>query len=313
MEFFHKVTSYPFMRTRRTWYGVSIAAILASIFMLFWHGLNFGIDFTGGVELEFNYPSKKVELETTREALVKAGYEGAQVQNFGDPGSIMVRLPPLANKDVNAVSAEVTRTLKEADPTVELRRADVVGPQVGQELTEQGGQAVLFTFVLIGIYTWARFQWKMGVSAVIATLHDPLLILGFFAVTDIPFDLAVLAAILAVIGYSLNDTVVVFDRVRENFQSMRKATPEQIMDASINQTLSRTIITSGATLLVVVVLLIEGGETLRGFSWALTIGIIVGTYSSIYVAGALALDMKLSAVDLMPPQQRDPSEIDAMP
>jgi preprotein translocase subunit SecF len=167
------------------------------------------------------------------------------------------------------------------------------------------------TFILIGIYTWFRFQWKMGISAVIATLHDPLIILGFFAVTQIPFDLAVLAAILAVIGYSLNDTVVVFDRVRENFHKTRRASSEEVMDASINQTLSRTIITSGATLLVVVVLLIMGGETLRGFSWALTIGIIVGTYSSIYVAGALALDMKLSARDLM--EQKETSKVDAMP
>ncbi len=311
MEFFHKVTTYPFMHTRRTWYAVSTAAILASIVLLLVRGLNFGIDFTGGVVLEFYYP-KGANIEKTRATLEEAGYESPQVQNFGDDGSVMVRLLPRAGQDVNAVSAQVTQKLSEVDPTVERRRAEVVGPQVGKELTEQGGLAVMFTFVLIGIYTWMRFQWKMGVSAVIATLHDPLLILGFFAVTQIPFDLAVLAAILAVIGYSLNDTVVVFDRVRENFQSMRKATSEQIMDASINQTLSRTIITSGATLLVVVVLLIEGGETLRGFSWALTIGIIVGTYSSIYVAGALALDMKLSAIDLMPPQ-RDPTKIDAMP
>ncbi|MGH8240167.1 MAG: protein translocase subunit SecF, partial [Steroidobacteraceae bacterium] len=225
--------------------------------------------------------------------------------------SIMVRLLPQENEDVNAVSKAVNETLRKVDPTVELRRAEVVGPQVGEELTNQGGLAVLFTFVLIGIYTWFRFQWKMGISAVIATLHDPLIILGFFAVTQIPFDLAVLAAILAVIGYSLNDTVVVFDRVRENFHKVRKSSSEEVMDASINQTLSRTIITSGATLLVVVVLLIMGGETLRGFSWALTIGIIVGTYSSIYVAGALALDMKLSARDLM--EQKETSKVDAMP
>ena len=223
----------------------------------------------------------------------------------------MVRLLPQANQDVNAVSKAVTETLKKVDPSVELRRAEVVGPQVGKELTNQGGLAVLFTFVLIGIYTWFRFQWKMGISAVIATLHDPLIILGFFAVTQITFDLAVLAAILAVIGYSLNDTVVVFDRVRENFHKIRRVSSEEVMDASINQTLSRTIITSGATLLVVVVLLIMGGETLRGFSWALTIGIIVGTYSSIYVAGALALDMKLSALDLM--EHKEDSKVDAMP
>lgn len=310
MEFFHKVTTYPFMHTRRMWYGVSSVAIIASIVLLFWHGLNLGIDFTGGVVLEFAYPHK-ADIEKTRTTLVQAGYHDAQVQNFGDDRSIMVRLLPEATQDVNAVSKAVTETLHKVDPSVELRRAEVVGPQVGEELTNQGGLAVLFTFVLIGIYTWFRFQWKMGISAVIATLHDPLLILGFFAVTQIPFDLAVLAAILAVIGYSLNDTVVVFDRVRENFHKVRKASSEEVMDASINQTLSRTIITSGATLLVVVVLLIMGGETLRGFSWALTIGIIVGTYSSIYVAGALALDMKLSARDLM--EQKETSKVDAMP
>jgi preprotein translocase subunit SecF len=311
MEFFHKVTKYPFMHTRKVWYGVSGVAIIASIVLLFVHGLNLGIDFTGGVVLEFAYP-KAANIEHTRTALQAAGFHEAQVQNFGDEHTVAVRLLPTEGQDVNQVSKSVTDALKKTDPDVELRRAEVVGPQVGEELTNQGGLAILFTFVLIGIYTWFRFQWKMGVSAVIATLHDPLLILGFFAVTNIPFDLAVLAAILAVIGYSLNDTVVVFDRVRENFHSMRKASPEEIMDASINQTLSRTIITSGATLLVVVVLLLEGGETLRGFSWALTIGILVGTYSSIYVAGALALDMKLSARDLME-QKEDTAEIDALP
>jgi preprotein translocase subunit SecF len=313
MEFFHKVTTYPFMHTRRVWYGVSTLAIITSVVLLFWHGLNLGIDFTGGVVLEFGYP-KAADIERTRHALEQEGYgEGAaHVQHFGDERGVMVRLLPRGNQDINAVSAQITQALKKFDPGVELRRAEVVGPQVGDELTNQGGLAVMFTFILVGIYTWFRFQWKMGVAAVIATLHDPLIILGFFAVTGITFDLAVLAAILAVIGYSLNDTVVVFDRVRDNFHSMRKAAPEQIMDASINQTLSRTIITSGATLLVVVVLLIEGGETLRGFSWALTIGIVVGTYSSIYVAGALALDMKLSARDLMPPQDKS-KEVDAMP
>src|SRR5262245_32371572 len=311
MEFFHKVTTYPFMHTRRVWYGVSGLAIIASIALLLWHGLNLGIDFTGGVVLEFSYP-QKANLEKTREALQQAGYGEAQVQNFGDEHSIMVRLLPHEKQDVNAVSKAVTDALRHVDPSVELRRAEVVGPQVGKERTNQGGLAVLFTFVLIGIYTWFRFQWKMGIAAVIATLHDPLIILGFFAVTQIPFDLAVLAAILAVIGYSLNDTVVVFDRVRENFHKMRRGSSEEIMDASINQTLSRTIITSGATLLVVVVLLLIGGETLRGFSWALTIGIIVGTYSSIYVAGALALEMKLSARDLVE-APKDTSKVDAMP
>jgi preprotein translocase subunit SecF len=309
MEFFHKVTTYPFMHTRRMWYGVSSVAIIASIVLLFWHGLNLGIDFTGGVVLEFQYP-QKADLEKTR-ATLEGKFTHPQVQNFGDDRSVAVRLLPQANQDVNAVSRAVTEELKKVDPGVVLQRAEVVGPQVGKELTNQGGLAILFTFVLIGIYTWFRFQWKMGVSAIIATMHDPLIILGFFAVTQITFDLAVLAAILAVIGYSLNDTVVVFDRVRENFHKTRRASSEEVMDASINQTLSRTIITSGATLLVVIVLLIMGGETLRGFSWALTIGILVGTYSSIYVAGALALDMKLSARDLM--EQKETSKVDAMP
>ena len=310
MEFFHKVTTYPFMHTRRMWYGVSSVAIIASIVLLFWHGLNLGIDFTGGVVLEFRYPHA-ADLEKTRATLEQARFAHPQVQNFGDDRTIAVRLLPQQNQDVNAVSKAVTEVLRKVDPSVELQRAEVVGPQVGKELTNQGGLAILFTFVLIGIYTWLRFQWKMGISAIIATLHDPIIILGFFAVTQITFDLAVLAAILAVIGYSLNDTVVVFDRVRENFHKTRRASSEEVMDASVNQTLSRTIITSGATLLVVVVLLIMGGETLRGFSWALTIGIIVGTYSSIYVAGALALDMKLSARDLM--EQKETSKVDAMP
>ncbi|HKQ15305.1 MAG TPA: protein translocase subunit SecF [Steroidobacteraceae bacterium] len=310
MEFFHKVTTYPFMHTRRMWYGVSIVAIIASIVLLFWHGLNLGIDFTGGVVLEFQYP-QKADLDKTRQTL-EGKFTHPQVQNFGDDRTVAVRLLPQENQDVNAVSKAVTEELQKVDPQVKLQRAEVVGPQVGKELTNQGGLAILFTFLLIGLYTWVRFQWKMGISAIIATLHDPMIILGFFAVTQITFDLAVLAAILAVIGYSLNDTVVVFDRVRENFHKTRRASSEEVMDASINQTLSRTIITSGATLLVVVVLLIMGGETLRGFSWALTIGIIVGTYSSIYVAGALALDMKLSARDLME-HKEETSKVDAMP
>jgi preprotein translocase subunit SecF len=311
MEFFHKTTQFPFMHTRRVWYGVSALAIIVSIALLAWHGLNFGIDFTGGIELEFAFP-QKANIEHTREALEKTGYADASVQPFGDEHSVLVRLLPHAKQDENAVSVEVTNALKALDPGVELRRKDVVGAQVGQELTEKGGTAVLVTFILIGIYTAFRFQWKLGISAVVATLHDPLLILGFFAVTRITFDLSVLAAVLAVIGYSLNDTVVVFDRVRENFRGMRKKTSEEVMDASINQTLSRTVITSGATLLVVIVLLLVGGETLKGFSWALTIGIIVGTYSSIYVAGALALELKVSAQDLME-VKKDRSELDAVP
>jgi preprotein translocase subunit SecF len=262
------------------------------------------------VVLQFAYP-QAANIEQTRGALEKAGHE-AVVTTFGSPNEVMVRLLPEKKQDVNVVSREVTAVLQGITPGVQLRSSEVVGPQIGEELSNQGGMAVMLTFILVGIYTWVRFQWKMGLSAVVATLHDPIIILGFFALTQITFDLAVLAAILAVIGYSLNDTVVVFDRVRDNFHLMRRATSEEVLDASINQTLSRTVITSGATLLVVVVLLLMGGETLKGFSWALTIGILVGTYSSIYVAGAMALELKLSAVDLMPPQQ-EKDKIDALP
>jgi preprotein translocase subunit SecF len=310
MEFFPKVTTFPFMHTRKVWYAVSATLVVASLVLFLVRGLNLGIDFTGGVVLELAYPGK-ANIDGTRSALDGAGFHDAQVQAFGTDRDVMVRLPPQKENETQIVT-RVVAALKQVEPGIEVRNITAVGGQVGDELKNQGGLAVLFTFVLIGIYTWFRFEKKMGMGAVLAALHDPLLIIGFFAATQIPFDLASLAAILAVIGYSLNDTVVVFDRVRDNFSSMRRAEPSAVLDAAINQTLSRTVITSGATLLVVVVLLIMGGPTLRGFSWALTIGIVVGTYSSIYVASAIALDMKLSAADLMPPQ-KDSSEIDALP
>jgi preprotein translocase subunit SecF len=197
-------------------------------------------------------------------------------------------------------------------PGAELRRTEVVGPQVGQELAEKGALAVLFTFLLIMAYVAFRFQWKLGVGAIAAALHDPIVILGMFAVTGLTFDLPALAAILAVIGYSLNDTVVVFDRIRERFLSLRKATSEQVIDAAVNETLSRTIMTSFTTMITVLALLFFGGEILRGFATALTIGIVVGTYSSIYIASALALDLKLTARDLMP-VQREKDAVDDMP
>ena len=313
MEFFHKVTTFPFMHTRRRWYAVSTAAIVISLVLLLTRGLNLGIDFTGGVEMEFNYP-QAADIAKARKALETAGFEKAEVSIVDNPNDVLVRLPPQAHADTKAIGIAVTTTLLSVAPGVELRRSDLRGAQIGDELKNQGGLAVMLTFILVGVYTWFRFQWKMGLSAVVATLHDPIIILGFFAAMRdyLVFDLSVLAAVLAVIGYSLNDTVVVFDRVRDNFHSMRRSTPEEVLDASINQTLSRTVITSGATLLVVVVLLIFGGETLKGFSWALTMGILVGTYSSIYVAGAMSLELGLCARDLMPPQE-DKDKIDALP
>lgn len=298
------------MHTRRVWYVISGIAIVVSLVMLAVRPLNLGIDFTGGVAMEFQFP-KAPDVERVRKALEAAKFVEPHVQLAGTR-EVIIRLRSKEGETTSELAVRVEPVLKTIDADVVLRSSEEVYPQVGKELTENGGMAILFTFLLIGIYTWFRFQWKMGVSAVVATLHDPILILGFFSVTHISVDLSVLAAVLAVIGYSLNDTVVVFDRVRENFHAMRKIDSEEVLDASINQTLSRTIITSGATLLVVIVLLIFGGETLRGFSWALTIGIVIGTYSSIYVAGALSLELKLSAVDLMPPQKKD-AELDALP
>jgi len=311
MELFKKTTAFRFMANRRAWYGVSVTVIIGSLILLAVRGLNLGIDFTGGVVLEFAYPDT-ANLDRARTVLSEAGYPDAQVQNFGSSRDVLVRLLPREGEDVNAISDAVQRSLSEVDPGVELRRTEVVGPQVGEELTEQGGLAILFTFAMILIYVAFRFEKKLAAGAILAAMHDPIVILGFFALTQLTFDLSVLAAILAVIGYSLNDTVVVFDRVRENFLSMRKVEPLEVLDASVNQTLSRTLITSGATLLVVLVLLLVGGETLKGFSAALAVGIVIGTYSSIYVAGATALDMKLTARDLMP-VQKESAEVDALP
>ncbi|HEX9207930.1 MAG TPA: protein translocase subunit SecF [Steroidobacteraceae bacterium] len=311
MEFFRKKTSYPFMGTRRRWYAVSAVLIVGSLLALGIRGLNFGIDFTGGVVLEMNFP-QAADLEKVRDSLEKAGYEGAAVQSFGTARDVLVRLLPRQGVDNNQLGRQVLESIQTENPGVELRRTEVVGGQVGAELAEKGALAVLFTFLLILIYVALRFQWKLGVGAIVAALHDPIIILGFFAVTGMTFDLPALAAILAVIGYSLNDTVVVFDRLRERFLSMRKGTSEQVIDAAVNETLSRTIMTSMTTMLTVLALLFFGGEILRGFSSALTVGIVVGTYSSIYVASALALDLKLTARDLLP-VQKDKDAVDDMP
>jgi preprotein translocase subunit SecF len=311
MEFFHRKTSYPFMANRRRWYAVSVILILGSLASLAVQGLNFGIDFTGGVVMEFTFP-KAADLEKVRDELAGAGLGDAAVQSFGTSRDVLVRLLPKGSEDVNKVGQEVLAAIQQQNPGVELRRTEVVGPQVGQELAEKGALAMLFTFLLILGYVAMRFQWKLGVGAIVAAMHDPIIILGFFSVTRMTFDLPSLAAILAVIGYSLNDTVVVFDRLRERFFSIRKGTPEQVIDAAINETLSRTIMTSLTTMLTVLSLLFFGGEILRGFSVALTIGIVVGTYSSIYIASALALDLKLTALDLMPAQQ-EKDAVDDMP
>jgi len=311
MEFFKKKTSFRFMGLRRQWYVVSIALILASVLLLAFRGLNFGIDFTGGVVLELSLP-QAADLEKIRGALEEAGFGDAVVQSFGTSRDVLVRVLPEEGMDVNAVSAKVLTALQTYEPTSELRRTEVVGAQVGKELAEKGALAALFAFLLIMAYVALRFQWKLAVGSIVAALHDPIIILGIFSATQMTFDLPALAAILAVVGYSLNDTVVVFDRIRERFIMTRKGAPAEIIDLAINETLSRTLMTSVTTLIAVLSLLIFGGDVLKSFSIALAIGVVVGTFSSIFVASSIALDLKLTARDLMP-AQREKGEVDEMP
>jgi preprotein translocase subunit SecF len=310
MEFFKRTPNIDFMGKRRITYLISAILMIGSFVLLGVRGLNFGIDFTGGVVVEVSYPGEP-DAEKARAALGSAGFANAQVQAYGPRGlNVVVRAPE--GEDINQVSARVRDALKRSEPAAEVQRTEVVGPQVGRDLTEQGGLALLFTLIGILIYVGFRFEWKMGAGTVLAALHDPIVILGFFAATQMTFDLSVLAAVLAVIGYSINDTVVVFDRVREVFLMMRKSTPTQVINAAINQTMSRTLMTSISVLLVVVSLYLFGGESLRGFSIAIIVGVAVGTYSSIFVAGSLAHDMGLKAQDLMSIKKDDP-ELDALP
>lgn len=310
MEFFRKVTKIRFMEKRKIWYAFSAVIMIGSVVLVAVRGLNFGIDFTGGIVIEAGY-SGPADLERTRAALAQAGLGAAQVQSFGTAADVLVRLPPAEGKEAMSLSDRAIEAIKSVDSGAEIRRTEAIGPQVGRELTEKGATAMIMTLLFIGIYVVMRFQWKFSVGAILAALHDPFLVVGFFALTQMTFDLAVLAAILAVIGYSLNDTVVVFDRVRERLLSMRKAPPIEVMNRAINETLSRTLMTSVTTLIVVVSLLLLGGEALQGFAVALIVGVIVGTYSSIYVAGAVTLDLGLSQRDLMPPEKKE--EADALP
>jgi preprotein translocase subunit SecF len=311
MEFFKKKTSIRFMETRRWSYTVSGVLIVGSLLLLVVRGLNLGIDFTGGVVLELSFP-QAAEIDRVRSALEAAGFGDASVQSFGTTRDVLIRAMPEEGKDVNQVSQDVVGAIQGYAPGVELRRTDVVGAQVGRELAENGALAAIFTFLMILIYVGLRFQWKLGLGSVIAAMHDPVVVLGFFSATQMTFDLPTLAAILAVVGYSLNDTVVVFDRIRERFTLSRRETPMKIINMAVNETLSRTLMTSVTTMIAVVSLLIFAGDVLKGFATALAIGVVVGTYSSIYVASAIALDLKLTARDLMP-AQREKGDVDALP
>lgn len=309
MHILDKGTNIDFMGKRKIAMFVSLLLVIASLVTLFTRGLSFGIDFTGGTLIEVAYP-KAVELGGIRDVLQGAGFSDVQVQHFGTARDVLIRIAPRADKASAELSEDVVRVLAQADAGVEKRRVEFVGPQVGEELAEQGGLAVLYSLLGILIYVALRFEYRFSMGAVAALIHDVTITLGIFSLLQVEFDLTVLAAILAVIGYSLNDTIVVFDRIRENFRKMRKGTPEQIMNASINQTLSRTLMTSGTTMLVLVALFVFGGEIIHAFALALIVGVFVGTYSSIFVAGALSLALGVSKADLMP-VEKEGEKVDA--
>ena len=299
-----------FMGKRRITAVLSVVLLVVSVSSLFTRGLNFGIDFTGGVLLEIGYDDA-ADLGQIRTRLSDNGFDDALVQNFGTARDVLIRVLPREGVESGQVGDRILGVLRADDEAVQLRRVEFVGPQVGEELTERGGLAMLFALIMILIYIMFRFQWKFAVGSVAALVHDVTITLGIFSFFQLPFDLSVLAALLAVIGYSLNDTIVVFDRIRENFRRIRKEGAAPIMNTSINQMLGRTVITSFTTLLVLTALLLLGGETVRGFSIALIIGIFVGTYSSIYTASATALALNVTPVDLLPPKKEE--EIDEMP
>jgi preprotein translocase subunit SecF len=299
------------MATRKVWYTLSIILMIGSFASFATRGLNLAIDFTGGVTVEATL-SKTADIDAIRERLEQSGFKEPQVQNFGSSRDVAIRLPPDPSQTGPVIRAKVETALKAIDPGSQILRLEVVGPQVGQELKTSAIYALGFTLFFIFIYIALRFHtWRLSLGAIAAVMHDPILVLGIFSITQTPFDLAVVAAVLAVVGYSLNDTVVVFDRIRERFEHNRRLAPPIVLDQSINQTLSRTIMTKVVTAIVVVALLFLGGPVLRGFSEALMIGILAGTYSSIYISSAIALDCGLTAEHLFPSVKK--AAIDELP
>ena len=295
--------NFDFMALRNQALVLSAVLLLVSVVSLFTLKLNVGIDFTGGTIIEIGYP-EAVELGPVREALEAGGFGDAIVQHFGSASEVLIRLVPDADKDKAELSSEIIGLLEaSAGTTLAQRRVDFVGPQVGEELTEDGGLAVLYALIAILVYVAFRFEYRFSLGAVAALVHDVVITLGVFSVLQLDFDLSVLAAILAVIGYSLNDTIVVFDRVRENFRKIRKKTSIEVVNMSINQTISRTLMTSFTTLLVLLSLFFLGGEVIHAFAMALIIGVLVGTYSSIYVATTTALALGISRADLLLPEK----------
>jgi len=298
------------MRTRKVWYALSAVLVIISIVSLVTRGLNMGVDFTGGVTVQTSFPGP-ANRDAVAAALARAGYTEAQVTVFGSVRVLSIRLPP-TKENTDALRARLEQVLHQVDSGAQIQQVQNIGPQVGSELERSAIEGIAATLLLIFGYIAVRFHtWRLSFGAILAVLHDPILVLGAFSLLRTTFDLTVVAAMLAVIGYSLNDTVVVFDRIRERFHITRRLTPIEVLDQSINQTLSRTIMTKVVTLLVVVALYVLGGPVLKGFSLALIIGIVAGTYSSIYISSAAALDCGLTAEHLLPSASKKP--VDSLP
>ncbi len=300
-----------FMGKRKISVIFSLILIVTSIFFIATRGLNLGLDFTGGTVVEVGYP-EAADLEKIRADLKSGGFERATAQHFGTSKEVLIRIAPRDNVDRASTSDDILALLKESSGgKIEMRRVEFVGPQIGEELKEDGGLAMLYALIGILIYVAFRFEYRFSIGAIVALIHDVIITVGFFALTRMEFDLTVLAAVLAVIGYSLNDTIVVFDRIRENFTLLRKGDSEKVVNTSINQTMSRTIVTSLTTLLVLAALFFLGGEIIHSFAVALIVGVIIGTYSSIYVASNALLALGISREDLLPAERDE--ELDNIP
>jgi len=301
MQILNKETNIDFLKLRKFALALSILMIIASVTSFFTKGLNYGLDFTGGTLIEVGY-EEDANIPKIHEQLDAIDINGAVVQNFGSAKVVQIRMPQQDHIENALVGDEVLKALRTEGSQVTKRDQSFVGPVIGEELKEQGGLAMLVALICIMIYVALRFEWKFSIGSVIALAHDVIIIVGFFSITEVEFDLTVLAALLAVIGYSLNDTIVVFDRIRENFLRMRKGSSEVVVNTSLNQTLSRTLMTSVTTLLVLLALFFYGGQTIHSFAEALIVGVFIGTYSSIYVASPIALLLGVKKEDLMPPE-----------
>mgnify|MGYP001255595170 FL=1 len=297
-------TTIKFLSIRRITTILSIVLMILSGSSLLMRGLNPGIDFTGGFQIEVSF-QEAPEIQQVRLDLSRSGFDDAIVQNSGSATDLMIRTAPREGVDSRKVGNQIIEAVSQSSNNVELLSSEYVSAQVGEELTEQGGLAMIFALIMIMIYIVFRFQWKFSIGAVLALIHDVLITLGIFSFFQLTFDLAVLAAILAVVGYSLNDTIVIFDRIRENFRSMRRSETIEILNSSITQTISRTIITSSTTLMVLLALYFMGGQSLSGFSIALIIGVLIGTYSSIFVASTSVFYLDISTTDLLPSKREE--------